>query len=390
MKGFRNRRSAQEFWWLCLATFLCFATKSQTALLSVIFERGGMPMRDIGTILSATGVTIILFTLAAGPLATRFGSLAVLRCGILAMLIAHLSYQLTFTSLPAAIVSRLLEGAGFGLFVPSAATLAKSHLSDERFVSLFGLFSGMVILPNAIGPLFAEVYLNAYGEGWFFVVGAVPAVAGMALTSVLANDRVDVDSNGKLSIVRASSLPNLRIPLITIFFVGMIFGFVPSFMAPLLIQQGIGVAYFFTSYTITMFLVRFFFLRFVETVPRLLLVAVSIGCMATAYLLVGAFGYVPSVIIGGLFFGIGYAIAYPVLSAMVSQQFSPHQRATPVAVFNAVFQSGIMLTPYISAFAIERIGYPPVLHSLAVLGFLSAVFVLVAQRYASKVGGAVS
>ena len=47
----------------------------------------------------------------------------------------------------------------------------------------------------------------------------------------------------------------------------------------------------------------------------------------------------------GVLFGLGYSVAYPVLSVWVAEQFEPRQRTTPIALFNTMFSAGI-LTPW--------------------------------------------
>ena len=95
MRGFRDHGAGVEFWILSLATFLCFTTVSQTALLARVMESHGLPLAQIGIVLSAYGAAVILFMLIAAPVAARLGNLPTLRLGIVLLLAGHLSYQLT-------------------------------------------------------------------------------------------------------------------------------------------------------------------------------------------------------------------------------------------------------------------------------------------------------
>jgi predicted MFS family arabinose efflux permease len=379
MRGFRDHGAGVEFWLLSLATFLCFTTVSQTALLARVMESHGLPLPQIGIVLSAYGAAVIAFMLAAAPVAARLGNLSTLRLGILLLLAGHLSYQLTIGDYPAAVLSRVLQGAGYGLFMPTAMTFAKGKLAKERFVYLFGIYASMVPLPNAIGPPLAEAYLNAFGERLFFVVGAGPGIVAALLTLGLTDDRA-ASERGQLPLLQTAMLPGLRQPLIAVMVVGAIYGLIPSYMASVLKEKAIPLGFFFTSFTVVLFAARFTLVRYVETWTRRRVVAVGLGAMATSYLVVAyAQGALP-VTLAGIAFGLGYSVAYPVLSVWVAEQFDPQQRTTPIALFNAMFSAGILLTPWFGTYVIALLGYGGLLEALSCAGLLLMAALLLGRR----------
>jgi predicted MFS family arabinose efflux permease len=378
MRGFRDRGAGVEFWILSLATFLCFTTVSQTALLARVMESHGLPLAQIGIVLSAYGAAVIVFMLVAAPVAARLGNLATLRLGIVLLLAGHLSYQLTIGDYPAAVLSRVLQGAGYGLFMPTAMTFAKGKLTKERFVYLFGIYASMVPLPNAIGPPLAEAYLNAFGEHLFFVAGAFPAIIAALLTLALTDDRSASD-RAQLPLLQTALLPGLRQPLIAVMVVGAIYGLIPSYMASVLKEKAVPLGFFFTSFTVVLFAARFTLVRYFETWTRRRVVAAGLGAMATSYLaVVYAAGALP-VTVAGIAFGLGYSVAYPVLSVWVAEQFDPQQRTTPIALFNAMFSAGILLTPWFGTYVIALVGYGGLLEVLSCAGLLLMGVLLLAR-----------
>lgn len=50
--GFPRQKADVEFRVLSLATFLCFTTVPQTALLAVVMKRHDMPLAEIGGVIS--------------------------------------------------------------------------------------------------------------------------------------------------------------------------------------------------------------------------------------------------------------------------------------------------------------------------------------------------
>jgi MFS family permease len=372
VRGFRDRKAGVEFCILAIATFLCFTTVSQTALLALVMKQHDMPLSEIGIVLSVYGGAVVVFMLAAAPIATRLGNLATLRLGILLLVAGHLSYQLTIADFPAAVASRLVQGVGYGLFMPTAMTFAKSRLTPERFVYLFGIYASMVPLPNAIGPPLAEAYLNVFGEQLFFVVGAVPAMVAGALTLGLSADRRPAGARG-LPLLSTALLPSLRRPLIAVMAVGAMYGLIPSYMAALLAERSVPIGFFFTSFTVVLFGARFLLLGYFEAWPRSRVVALGLAAMAAAYALVAEALDPVHVSIAGVLCGLGYSMAYPVLSVWVAEQFEPHLRTTPVAVFNTMFSIGILVTPWFGTCVIAGLGYRGLLYVLAATGALVAL-----------------
>lgn len=368
-RGFAGRVAGFEYLMLCLATFLCFTTLSQTALLSVILADQGVSQPSIGWVLSSYGIAVTVFSLLSGVAAARFGALPTLRLGMVILLAAHLSYYLTVPSVAATMVSRILQGIGFGLFLASAMTYAKSKLTHERFVHLLGIYASMVQLPNAVGPPLGKMYLDAFGSHWFFIVGAIPAVLAVGLTFFMREPVCGTSEERKLSLLKTALLPQLRLPLLAIMVGGAMLGLVSSYLAPLLIAKQVPLAMFFTVFPITAFTSRFVLLGVFEAWSRRAVLILGFACMATAYALLVVVTHPAVVALTAILFGLGSSVSYPMLSAWVSEQFKAEQRATPVAIFNTAFNFGLFATPLCAGYLIALGGYDLVLAVLAVASF---------------------
>jgi MFS family permease len=380
MRGFRDRRAGREFSILALATFLCFSTVSQTALLAVVMQNRGLTLAQIGTVLAAYGAAVIPFMLAGAPLAERTGNLRTLRLGMALLVAGQVTYCWTIGDFEAAILSRCMQGAGYGLFLPAAMTFAKSKLGNERFVYLFGIYASMVPLPNAIGPPLAEAYWHAFGEHLFFVVGALPGIVAVGLTFWLREEPAATAERAPLPLLHTALLPALRQPLLAILVVGAIYGLIPSYMAALLTAKSTPIGFFFTSFTIVLFGSRFLLISWLEAWPRRRLLALGSAAMALAYIVIAyAAGALP-VLLAGVLFGLGYSVAYPALSVWVAEQFDPARRTTPIALFNTAFSLGILLTPWLGALVIARLGYEGLLLVLALAGLALATSLLLAAK----------
>jgi len=78
--------------------------------------------------------------------------------------------------------------------------------------------------------------------------------------------------------------------------------------------------------------------------------------MAVAYAVIAEATGRFAVAAAGVLFGLGYSVAYPVLSVWVAEQFEPPQRTTPIALFNKMLSAGILLTPRFGSICHQSLG----------------------------------
>lgn len=374
-----EKKRLLEFWLLCLATFLCFTTLSQTSLLSVILTQKGVPLPAIGLILSSYGITVILSSLFSGKIVNRIGALTTLRLGMVFLLCAHLSYHLTINSMVGAMASRMVQGLGFGLFMAPAMVYANVRLPKRRLVQLIGVLASMIQLPQAVGPPLGKIWLDYFGSDFFFVVGAAPAFLAILLTFRMAKEQHSARANEKLPLYPTAIHPSMRLPLAGILVTGIMLGIVSSYMAPLLISKGIAIVLFFTFFPITAFVSRFLLLGILQAWPRHIMLIFAFSAMASAFLLLTLTNQPWVVVLIAILFGFGSSMTYPMLNAWMSERFTIAQQATPIAIFNAVFNFGLILTPFSAGYIIGFGGYDAALYLLSTICIAMALALLLCR-----------
>ncbi len=379
MPAFGDRKALVQFSLLSLATFSAFFTLSLSAVLAIVMKSHGLPWHEIGIVLSVSPAVTILFTLMGGGLAGRLGNLRSLQLGIGMLLVSNLSFHFTLTYAPAATLSRVIQGAAVGIFMAPAMAFARSKLTEDRLVYFFGIYSSMISLPYAFGPPAAEAYLNSFGSDWFFIVGAIPAAFGLLLSFALRGDHsYNRSSAASLSLLETAVLPGLRRPLIAVLVVGALYGLVTSYMAPILEEKKVPIGYFFTTFTVVVFTCRFVLIGFLKGLSHLYVLIFAVVAMATAYATLGATESAVAVTTAGVLFGMGFALAYPMLSIWVTEQFSDDQRTKPLAVFNTVFSVGIVVAPCLGSYVIAAHGGASVLYVLSGFAFALVPYLLMA------------
>ncbi len=368
-----------EFIRVGLGVFLVSFMNAHATLFSIVFARNGHDLHTIGVLLSAAAIPIIFFALISSEFSARIGVLPTLRLAMLLTIVGFASFYFTRASFGGALASRLVQGAGQGLFLSAAITYGQSRLTPARLLFLLGVFSAMMPLSQALGPPVGEWTLARFGENAMIAIAVVPGIAGLALTFGV-RPIPSPPRTGGLDLV-ASWRRELVLPLLSVATAGALFGFAVAYLAPALEARHIPLAAFFTASTLTMFATRFLGLRRVEAVDRRLLVASGLALEAIGYVCVSAAGSRAWVVaIGGVLFGFGHSMIYPVLAVWVTDGVEAARRAGPQAWLNAFFNLGIYATPLPETWLVAAFGYEATMVALAV--FAACVAAWLAARAA--------
>ena len=165
----------------------------------------------------------------------------------------------------------------------------------------------------------------------------------------------------------ASALrPGVWEPLLAVLMNGTMMGFCGAYLAAALVARGIPLAAFFTASLATMFASRLFALRGIEQANRRLLVGSGLALMAVGLTAVAISGAtIWPVVAGGILFGFGYSLTYPVISAWISEGQDARDRAGSQALLNAAFNFGLFAMPLPETWLVAAAGYEGALLVLA-------------------------
>jgi len=378
-------RPKRAFYVFCAVTFLSFLTTSTLTYLSVMLASVGMAPTDIGAVLGSPLVPVVAGVLFAGKFAHRYGALRVAIAGQVLTLVSFLGMGVVLADPLGATIARFLLGLGFGLVFPAALIYARGLLSGPNTVYWFGIFTSMVPLPNFIGPPLAEWYFTHYGSRWFFPVFALPLLASLVMMRFVKRD-IPAPHTGTAGpgYLRLLTMKSLWLPHAAIIMVGLMWGFMLSFMALLLKSDAIPVAFFFTSATLAMLLSRFTLMRWLGRMPARWVVTGGLVSMSAGYLALSSLALHASIVAAaGVVFGIGYSTAFPVLSLWVADQFPLDARGQPMALFTAMFQAAIFSVPYlVASMSATGMSLPQTLLPLSILalGFALLIALLAPRR----------
>lgn len=353
--GFADRPARREYFLVTLAAFLFSISHNYSALLAIVFEQSGHSLHNTGLLLSLFAVTAIAGSLLSSAICARFGVLATMRLAIALTAVSMASFALTRTSFPLALASRLIQGIGVGLLVPVALVYIQSRITRDRLVILMTGFSAFIPLAAAIAPPLGEWTLHHWGPSALFVEAALPAAVGLVLTMGLRDAPRPANAGG-LNLDGAFQA-KLYLPYVIVLAGGGLYGYSVNYLAASMQDRSILLAAFFIPSSVSLVAMRLGGIWFLGKLDPRILVTLSLATYAIGYCFMAPAGGVIAMAIGGIFFGIGNSVMFPVVAAWIGREVEDTRRAAAQAVNNASFYFGMYALPWPQAWLIGKWGY---------------------------------
>lgn len=370
-------KAPAAFYLFCATTFLSFLGTSSISYFSVVFAGYGMSVAEIGRIYSSALFPVVLGILFCGSLLARFSPFQIALAGQAITLAAYVSFFGTISDPFGALVSRFLVGAGFGLFFPAALIYARTLISGPNTVFLFGIYSTMIPLPNFFGPGLAEIIYLKYGVPPLLWSFTVPIGASLLLMWFLPRPAASSRAFELLSYFTILRNKSVLLPNAAIAVVGLMWGFMLSFMALYLSTIKVPASVFFSGATLSMVVSRFTVMAWLGRKPKHLTAGLGLVLMGLGYAILPLCGSNPVAVgMSALVFGLGYSTVFPVLSLWATDQFEPTQRGRAMAVFTAFFQGAIFIVPWTAGAALRAFSFGDVVVALAAISFVVGAYLL--------------
>ncbi|MFS2003566.1 MFS transporter [Duganella sp. CT11-25] len=154
--------------------------------LSDISASLSVPLTGLVWVVDGYTLTFAALLMAGGALADRFGPKTVYQGGLSVFILGSVLCAVA-PSGNALIASRLLQGAGAALFMPSSLSLLTHAYEDQATrARMLGTWSAIVGCSSAAGPLVGGILVHEFGWRSVFWVNVPIGLAGIALTQVLA------------------------------------------------------------------------------------------------------------------------------------------------------------------------------------------------------------
>jgi MFS family permease len=351
--------------------------------LPLYIKEVGATDQQLGWVMGAFAIGLLIFRPRLGVLADRRGRKIVILIGMAVAAIAPLGYLFTQSVMPLFAV-RVFHGISIAAFTTGFSALAADLSPPQNRGEVIGYMTLVNPIGVALGPALGG-FLHAWaGYTPLFLMTAGLGAIGLVFSWQVKAPQVEVKPNAKKSneqqdvFWRLLLSPRLRIPSLVMLLIGLSFGTLSTFV-PLFIQQAgvnLNAGLFYAAAAVSSFSVRLFTGRASDRYGRGRFISLSLVFYASAMLLLYVANSAPTFLIAGFLEGAGAGILIPMMVTLVADRSAPHERGRIFGLCVGGFDLGIFIAgPFLGSFA-EQIGYRGlfgIASAIACLGF--AVFV---------------
>jgi MFS family permease len=322
---------------------------------------------DVGSVIAAIAVAVVLTRPVAGRLSDRIGHKRLMLVGALCCALAGAAYAAAGSG-DALIAVRLLHGIGEGCAFTAGATWLVALAPAERQGKIIGLYGVSMWLGVTLGALLGVAVMRAAGTGTVWLVCAGTAALGLA---VIASKRglAPLAAPKKGALFPGSAFaPGFALALASMGYAAL-----ASFVSLHLAQRGVGDGVLaFNVFGFAYVGSRLFLGHWPDklgpyrvAIGSALLEAAGLGLMSSAQTL-------PVAVAAGLAMGLGLSLLYPSLALIVIRNTADAQRGAALGMFTSFWDLGVAAGGVGAGFIASQWGYASIYTAMLLPALLCA------------------
>ncbi len=351
-------REYRDFLLVTLGNFFFFCSFSSFFLLPLFIKDIGGDESHIGYVMGTFGITSIGTIPFISYLIDHYGRKKFMLAGSFLMFIASFLYIFISDITVGIFILRLMQGIAFSFFFTSVATAVSDYLPKKTRAYGLGIFGAFTIASYSVGPFLGEFLIEKSNYESFFICASCFSVFAFILCYFSREGNFIVSSksvfSGFFSVVLS---PRFRTLLLVNLIVAVGLGSMLNFFSVFLRENRISAGSFFTTYSVTVILVRVLAGKLPDMFERRKVALPSMLVMAAALLSVFSVTSWSTAVAVSFIFSLGYGILYPSLSAMIIDRARDDERGTAMGSFNMSFSVGINLFAFMLGLIARDYGF---------------------------------
>ncbi len=382
--GAYTTRNQIPFLLLCLIGFSTFfSSYLRIPVLPLFAATLGAGPKQIGLINGAFMLTAGLCSIPAGLLTDRTGCKLPIIVGIVATAVSSL--LITQCHLPGQMAAAyILFGVGLAAFAPGMMSLVADVVPSHKLGLAYGWYTTAVYIAMTMGPAAGGFLAKVLGlREVFFVSGGLLLMATLLALLVLpqGSPRHKTDLHIMLAASR-QLLHNRRLLACLSATIGSCIGygvyltFMPLFAA----SQGhdpAQVGLVFSAQAMTNVVGRIPIGKLADRVDRSKLITAGLISIAVALAAFGQAAQVSAMVVCSIILGIGMALNFTAIGAVIAEQIPVAQRGLAMGIYNSCIYLGMMAGSTAMGLALKRIGYPT---GFAIAGSITIIALIIFNR----------
>jgi MFS family permease len=372
-----------QFLLIAVTNFSLFMVMATWNFLPVFIVDIGGDAFDAGIVMGAMGVTSLASIPFLTPLMDRYGRRRFIIGGALLVAVSNGGFLPFHSYSHLMILVRLVQGVGFASCFNACSTAVVDLVPREHRAQGIGIFAVSSSAAIAIGPYIGEKVLLSQGHRAYFLLligfGLIGCMTGL-LVKEPASRTIQPQSQGFFP---TASRNNLIPMMLTAAVFGAGFAAMSNFFPLHAKRLGLQAGPFFTSYGVSLLLVRLLLGHLADTISRKTLV---FACLIGFGLMLGLTACISTpwhTLAIGLLFGLLQGLAYPAMMANMVDRSDTYNRAVVVGLYTGSFGAGINLSLFAWGYIADLEGLPFMFLSAAALMLIGAAVSLV-QKVQSR------
>ncbi|MGF9964846.1 MFS transporter [Bacillus rhizoplanae] len=361
-------------------------TFSQLPIMSTYAQSlGGTPL-IIGLVVGMYSFANMIGNIIAGASVDKYGAKKVLSISMAFTSLIVLLYTVVQTG-EQLIIVRFLHGFSDGFLIPAAFTFLSKQTEATKQGKAMALSGAAVGTAAIVGPAFSGIMKATAGIHWVFITISILMVLGTLVSLFLLPNHITrtrtntlrkqiLGKEEMLGLLKSEPLLQAYIGAFTLMFSQGIV----TYMLPMKVEA-LGLKSSLTGMMLSVFgitAILFFLLptnRIYDYFNRQKMMVIGIAVMAFALSLLGIFTTKGMLYVVMIIYGIGFAILFPSINALLVENTTEDNRGKAFGLFYAFFSLGVV----VGSFTVGAIGASPsvsfVIGTAFLLTFASMIYV---------------
>jgi len=315
-----------------LAYFLAIGMVIPVLPLYVTRQLGGNNL-TVGIVVGIFALSAVVARPVAGRLGNRLGRRILVVAGALLVAGSVALYGLA-GGIAVLLALRLVSGLGEGSFFTGSSTLVADMAPPERRSQALSYFSVALFAGLGLGPLIGHAVYVAAGATTAFAVAGASAVVGSLLATRLPDPRLaDPPPPGRHLLHRKAVGPAAVLALGIIGLTGFQ-AYVPLYVVQLHMS---GPQFVFLVYAGVVLVTRIAGASLADRYGVNRVATGATSCIVAGLSLMALWATPLGLYLGSAVFGLGIALQYPALMALVVNRADPHERSAMIGTFTTAF-----------------------------------------------------
>lgn len=343
--------------WITRVLFFMSSAALLPTLPNYLITIGGNKSQ-VGIVMSAFALGVLLFRPLVGKKIDSVGRKAVLLVGVAIFAVAPIFYIFIHSIAPL-VALRMFHGLGLAAFGTASITLITDAASTRQRGEIIS-YTGMVnTIAFSAGPVLGSLVADLWNYTALFIFVGVMSFACLVISLFIKETKAFEASKNNTGFVRAIWQRRILYSFVIILLIAMIHGAV-MFYYPIFLKENlkVNIGLFFAVFGAATLVVRIFIGRLSDQAGRGPLIVFSLAFIALGVFSLKYSTQITFMLISAVIYGFGFGAQQPTLTALVADNTTPETRGKIFSFYYGGFDLGISVAGIVLGAVAEHFSIP--------------------------------